>query len=69
MVIEDTNKMVVKDLASSVMPQKSKKPNDVVQGHPDADARENRGNWKHPLDFLFSCISVSVGLGSKRIRI
>ena len=28
-------------------------------------ARESRGTWKHPLDFLFSCISVSVGLGSE----
>ena len=23
-----------------------------------------RGNWSNPLDFLFSCISVSVGLGN-----
>merc|ERR1712241_552118 len=27
-------------------------------------AREVRGTWKHSLDFLFSCISVSVGLGN-----
>ena len=27
-------------------------------------AEEERGNWSHPLDFLFSCISVSVGLGN-----
>ena len=33
----------------------------------DAD-REARGHWKHPLDFLFSCISVSVGLGSTYYR-
>jgi solute carrier family 6 GABA transporter-like protein 1 len=26
--------------------------------------REQRGTWKHPLDFLFSCISVTVGLGN-----
>ena len=25
---------------------------------------KDRGNWSHPLDFLFSCISVSVGLGN-----
>ena len=31
---------------------------------PSDAAREARGHWKHPLDFLFSCISVSVGLGS-----
>ena len=31
----------------------------------ETEARESRGHWKHPLDFLFSCISVSVGLGSK----
>ena len=30
------------------------------------DTREVRGTWKHSLDFLFSCISVSVGLGSKK---
>ena len=29
------------------------------------ETREVRGTWKHALDFLFSCISVSVGLGSK----
>ena len=29
------------------------------------ETREVRGTWKHSLDFLFSCISVSVGLGSK----
>ena len=23
-----------------------------------------RGHWSNPLDFLFSCISVSVGLGN-----
>ena len=28
-----------------------------------ADGKD-RGNWSHPLDFLFSCISVSVGLGN-----
>ena len=30
----------------------------------DDDKTEERGNWSHPLDFLFSCISVSVGLGN-----
>ena len=29
-----------------------------------SEAREERGTWKHPLDFLFSCISVTVGLGN-----
>ena len=35
-------------------------------GHQDdgVKAEEERGNWSHPLDFLFSCISVSVGLGN-----
>ena len=28
------------------------------------DKDQVRGNWSHPLDFLFSCISVSVGLGN-----
>ena len=34
----------------------------------ETEARESRGHWKHPLDFLFSCISVSVGLGSKSLH-
>jgi len=29
-----------------------------------SEERANRESWKHPLDFLFSCISVSVGLGN-----
>ena len=37
--------------------------------HDDSkDVAENdvvkRGHWSNPLDFLFSCISVSVGLGN-----
>ena len=28
------------------------------------ETRQLRGIWKHPLDFLFSCISVMVGLGN-----
>ena len=28
------------------------------------DAPAERGHWNNPLDFLFSCISVSVGLGN-----
>ena len=31
----------------------------------DFDEEEERGGWDNKLDFLFSCISVSVGLGSK----
>ena len=27
-------------------------------------ASVERGHWSNPLDFLFSCISVSVGLGN-----
>ena len=30
----------------------------------DEDAEEARGQWGNKLDFLFSCISVSVGLGN-----
>ena len=29
------------------------------------EEEEDRGGWGNKLDFLFSCISVSVGLGSK----
>lgn len=28
------------------------------------DERQERGGWKNRLDFLFSCISLSVGLGN-----
>ena len=31
----------------------------------DAEDDEERGGWDNKLDFLFSCISVSVGLGSE----
>lgn len=68
MVIEETPKMVVKDLTSAVIQQnKPRKPgNNQTQLDAEAiEARESRGQWGHPLDFLFSCISVSVGLGSK----
>ena len=30
----------------------------------DEKEEEQRGTWKHEWDFLFSCISVSVGLGN-----
>ena len=30
----------------------------------DDDAENERGQWGNKLDFLFSCISVSVGLGN-----
>ena len=30
----------------------------------DEDAEAERGQWGNKLDFLFSCISVSVGLGN-----
>ena len=32
---------------------------------PDINEEDERGGWGNQLDFLFSCISVSVGLGSK----
>lgn len=31
---------------------------------PQSPQREQREEWGHKLDFLFSCISVSVGLGN-----
>jgi len=37
---------------------------DPEDQYEENEARESRGHWKHPLDFLFSCISVSVGLGN-----
>ncbi len=90
MVIEDTNKLAVKDrIKAAILPKKKepKRSNNVDEAEAEPpydprprslsvtsftgvdlefDAREERGHWKHPLDFLFSCISVSVGLGSKQ---
>jgi len=75
MVIEDSNKMV-KDLRGFMGKSKKCKPEKLtatdVDYHKEEEnraaveneARESRGHWKHPLDFLFSCISVSVGLGN-----
>ena len=68
MVIEDSNKMV-KDLRAVIKSKKAKQPlsdggHKEEHQHVENEARESRGHWKHPLDFLFSCISVSVGLGS-----
>ena len=31
---------------------------------PEIPGEVERGTWSNPLDFLFSCISVSVGLGN-----
>ncbi len=35
-----------------------------LQTPPRVEGRSERGTWKHEWDFLFSCISVSVGLGN-----
>ena len=41
--------------------------NEYIPGDVD-DEEEERGGWDNKLDFLFSCISVSVGLGSKSMN-
>ena len=68
MVIED--KLMGKDLKAEIGKRRKKQSINIENpieemNLPDEAARESRGHWKHPLDFLFSCISVSVGLGSK----
>ena len=74
-MIEEANKKLLgmSDLKKAVIrsTKKDKKPSeeeakDVEEAKPlnCDEERANRENWKHPLDFLFSCISVSVGLGS-----
>ena len=65
MVIEDSNKLMVKDLKAAIKPKKAKAQKNPEENYVEDEARESRGHWKHPLDFLFSCISVSVGLGSE----
>ena len=37
--------------------------NEIFEGEDEEE--DERGGWDNKLDFLFSCISVSVGLGSK----
>ena len=39
--------------------------NEIIPGEFQEDLEDERGGWDNKLDFLFSCISVSVGLGSK----
>ena len=39
--------------------------NEIIPGEFQEDLDDERGGWDNKLDFLFSCISVSVGLGSK----
>ena len=65
---------MVKDLKAVIKSKKAKQAlpdggHKEEHQHVENEARESRGHWKHPLDFLFSCISVSVGLGSKYIHI
>ena len=38
------------------------------EGEGDEFVDDERGGWGNKLDFLFSCISVSVGLGSKLLK-
>ena len=72
-MIEEANKLLgMKDLRKVVMGkargQKKEDPAEAEGGNVlnCSEERANRESWKHPLDFLFSCISVSVGLGSKQ---
>ena len=73
-MIEEANKLLgMKDLRKVVMgksraSQKKEDPAEAEGGNVlnCSEERANRESWKHPLDFLFSCISVSVGLGSKQ---
>ena len=37
---------------------------EIIEGE-ELEEDDGRGGWDNKLDFLFSCISVSVGLGSK----
>ena len=74
-MIDEANKLLgMKDLRKVVMAKArgQKREADPAEAEAGGDPvlncseeRANRESWKHPLDFLFSCISVSVGLGSK----
>ena len=73
-MIEEANKLLgMRDLRKVVMGKaRGQKKEDPAQAEGGgnvlncSEERANRESWKHPLDFLFSCISVSVGLGSKQ---
>lgn len=40
------------------------KPEEKKSSEIDSEADDGRGGWSNKLDFLFSCISLSVGLGN-----
>jgi len=62
--IEFSAKTVRPTAAVAPPPHVSTAPNGLeTPGAPDEDD-EVRGGWGNKLDFLFSCISVSVGLGN-----
>ena len=51
-------------LTAAVTPAVSSVPGGSASGATPEDCEEERGGWGNKLDFLFSCISVSVGLGN-----
>ena len=52
-------------LSSSSTLEQTKVNGDIEKSQPkEEEAADERGAWKNKLDFLFSCISVSVGLGN-----
>jgi len=74
-MIEEANKKLlgVSDIRAVIRRRREdKKPTDDEEEkrfdeewkQEQIETREARGTWKHSLDFLFSCISVSVGLGN-----
>lgn len=46
------------------IPEVEKNTRRTVTYKPPLDEEDERGGWGHKLDFLFSCISLSVGLGN-----
>lgn len=66
MVVDETKGKLVKDTKRKIQ-AKIFDDVDNEKGHEAVDSgggETERGTWKNPWDFLFSCISVSVGLGN-----
>jgi solute carrier family 6 GABA transporter-like protein 1 len=62
--IEFSAKPVRPTAAVAPPPHVSTTPGGLEASGAPEDSDEERGGWGNKLDFLFSCISVSVGLGN-----
>lgn len=64
--VENADGKLQSDTFSSVKVQKEESVEEMKKclTYKPPDPDEERGGWENKLDFLFSCISLSVGLGN-----